>query len=1058
MFKPVNNKLDFPAMEHAILDFWRETDAFKKLVEKNKGHEPWSFIDGPITANNPMGVHHGWGRTLKDIYQRYKAMQGYEQRYQNGFDCQGLWVEVEVEKDLGFASKRDIEKYGLDNFARACRERVLTYAARITEQSERLGQWMDWDNSYYTMSDTNNEYIWYFLSKCHENGWLYRGLRSMPWCWRCGTSLSQHEMLGTDSYRELTHTSVVLKLPLTTAGHEGENLLVWTTTPWTLTANVAAAVHPELNYARVRQNGEVYILSRGTLGLLKGEYEDLGSVKGSDLVGLTYNGPFDELDAVSQVEHKVIPWEAVGEEEGTGIVHIAPGCGAEDFDLSKQFGLSVLVPIDENGAYTARYGNFAGHHVTEVAPVVFESLEQKGLLYRLLEYTHRYPVCWRCATELVFRVATEWYISAEEIRPRMISASRQVRWLPEYAGKRMENWLENMGDWNISRKRFWGLVLPFYVCECGEVTVARSKEHLRELAVKPALVDGLPELHRPWVDEVQIKCPKCGDTVSRIPEVGDAWLDAGIVPFSTLGYLDNREYWEKWYPADLVSEMREQIRLWFYSVLFMSVTLEDNSAYNMVVTYEKVHDEHGRPMHKSWGNAIWFDDAAEKMGADVMRWMYAGANPTQNMNFGYGLADEVKRNLLTLWNTYSFFVMYANLDGYVPGAETVPVAERSELDRWILARLNELVGLVRSRLDTYDAGGVTRAVDAFVDDLSNWYVRLSRRRFWKSESDADKLAAYSTLYEVLVALTKLIAPVMPFLAEEMYQNLVRSGERGGGEPESVHHCDFPEVEESLIDSTLLTDTALTQQVVSLGRSARNKFGLKVRQPLSKILVRPASKADEAALRRVEAQVLSELNVKGLEITSDVGDLIHYVIKPNLPLLGPKYGKRLGAIRVALTAADPAAIAARVEADEPVSVQLEGEGEALELLPGEILVETQEKEGFAVAQDGGLVVALDTELDEALLQEGFARDLVRTVNDMRKAAGFDISDRITTCYSFSNGDAPAEENLVRGALLRFGDYIRAETLSTELLEAQPAEGAFTQEEKLEAVSLLLGIKR
>src|SRR3954447_18022000 len=479
MFKPVDNKLDFPEMEHRVLAFWKETDAFRKLVEKNRGNEPWSFIDGPITANNPMGVHHGWGRTLKDVYQRYKAMQGYDERYQNGFDCQGLWVEIEVEKDLGFDSKREIEAYGLDRFARACRERVLKYADIITAQSERLGQWMDWENSYYTMSDTNIEYIWHFLAKCHSNGWLYRGHRSMPWCWRCGTSLSQHEILGTDSYREVTHRSVFLKFPLTTPGHEGETLLVWTTTPWTLTANVAAAVHPDLEYARVRQSRDVFYLSRGTLGRLQGEYEDLGSVKGSELVGLTYSGPFDDLPAASKVEHKVIAWDAVGEEEGTGIVHIAPGAGAEDFDLSKQYGLPVLVPIDENGVYTKNYGPFAGSHVAEVAQQVFDSLQEKGLLYRLLDYSHRYPVCWRCGTELVFRVATEWYISVEEIRPRMIRAAREVGWTPEYAGKRMENWLENMTDWNISRKRFWGLTLPFYVCDCGEVTVAKSREHLR---------------------------------------------------------------------------------------------------------------------------------------------------------------------------------------------------------------------------------------------------------------------------------------------------------------------------------------------------------------------------------------------------------------------------------------------------------------------------------------------------------------------------------------------------------------------------------------------------
>lgn len=1072
MFKSVDNRLDFPKMEHAILDFWERTDAFRKLQEKNQGKKRWSFIDGPITANNPMGVHHGWGRTFKDVFQRYHAMMGYDQRYQNGFDCQGLWVEVEVEKDLGFNSKREIEAYGLDRFARACRERVLKYAAQITEQSKRLGQWMDWDNSYYTMSDANIEYIWYFLHKCHENGWLYRGHRSMPWCWRCGTSLSQHEMLGTDSYKEVTHRSVFLKFPITTPGHEGESLLVWTTTPWTLTANVAAAVRPDLDYARVRQGNGILYLSRGAMGRLVGEYEDLGSVKGSDLVGLTYRGPFDELAAQSLVpsagsgqalspqssyEHRVIPWEAVGEEEGTGIVHIAPGCGAEDFDLSKVNNLPVLVPLNEDGSYAPKFGQFSGMHVTEVAPVIFDSLKEKGLLYKLEDYTHRYPVCWRCGTDLVFRVANEWYIGVDELRPRLLRAASEVEWTPDYAGKRMENWLQNMGDWNISRKRFWGLVLPFYVCDCGEVTVVESRKQLRELAVNPEVVDNLPELHRPWVDEVKIKCPKCGDIVSRVPEVGDAWLDAGIVAFSTLGYLENREYWEKWFPADWVSEMREQIRLWFYSMLIMSVALVDRPPYKAVKTYEKVNDEKGRPMHKSWGNAIWFDDAAEKIGADVMRWMYCGANTTQNMNFGFGIADEVRRNLLTLWNTYSFFIMYANLDGFVPENANVPVAERAELDKWILARLNALVSAANAELQDYDVASVTRQVEGFVDDLSNWYVRRSRRRFWKSESDSDKLAAYSTLYEALVTLAKLVAPMTPFLAEEMYQNLVKSNGRNPDAPESVHHCDYPQADESLVDQQLLGDVALTQKLVSLGRAARNKAGIKVRQPLREMVVRVPNKGDEEALRRMEDQILEELNVKRIVVTTQVGDLITYVIKPNFALMGPKYGKQLGAIRAVLAEMDPALIAAQVEAGQPVSVSLPGEDAPIEIEPGELVVETREREGFAVAQEGGLVVALDTALDDALLQEGLARDLVRIINDMRKSADFEVSDRITTHFQVEGPD-DANRQLVSGALSSYQGYIKSETLTSRLVEGEAHDGAYKQDEKMGSTTLRLAVER
>ena len=696
---------------------------------------------------------------------------------------------------------------------------------------------------------------------------------------------------------------------------------------------------------------------------------------------------------------------------------------------------------------------------------------------------HRYPVCWRCGTDVVFRVANEWYISVEELRPRLLRASAAVEWTPDYAGKRMENWLQNMGDWNISRKRYWGLVLPFYVCDCGEVTVVESRKQLREMAVNPEVVDGLPELHRPWVDEVKIKCPRCGEAVSRIPEVGDAWLDAGIVSFSTLGYLDNKEYWHKWFPADWVSEMREQIRLWFYSMLIMSVALEDTAPYKAVKTYEKLNDEHGRPMHKSAGNAIWFDDAAEKMGADVMRWMYCGANTTQNLNFGWNIADDVKRNLLTLWNTYSFFIMYANLDGWTPGSafwtldsngNSVPNPQPatrnpqlSELDRWILARLNELVEQANAELEDYDVASVTRQVEAFVDDLSNWYVRRSRRRFWKQvagalseangESDSDKLAAYSTLYEVLVTLTKVLAPMMPFLTEEMYQNLVHAGGANPDAPESVHHCAYPQVNTTLVDRQLLNDVALTQRLVSLGRAARNKAGIKVRQPLREMVVRVANKGDEESVRRMEAQVLEELNVKRVVITSQVGDLITYLIKPNFAVMGPKYGKRLGAIREALAALDPATVAAQVEADQPVSVKLAGEDAPVELQPGDLIVETREREGFAVAQEAGLVVALDTDLDDELLQEGLARDLVRIINDMRKSADFEVSDRITTYYRLEGPD-DANKKLVAGALSSYKDYIQAETLTRGFVEGEATDGAYQQQEKLGSATLHLAVQR
>ncbi len=1017
MFKDVKSSLNFPELEHDVLRFWKDREIFEKLREKNRGHEHWSFIDGPITANNPMGVHHAWGRTYKDVFQRFKAMQGYEQRYQNGFDCQGLWVEVEVEKELGLNSKREIMEYGLDKFAEACRARVEKYSGIQAEQSIRLGQWMDWDHSYYTMTDNNIEHIWHFLKKCHDNGWLYKGHRAMPWCARCGTSLSQHELI--DSYRDMTHKSVFLKLPLT--DRPGEYMMVWTTTPWTLTANVALAVHPDLDYAKVRQSDGILYLSAGTVSKLSGEYELLGTVKGKKLVGLRYQGPFYDLPAQKGIDSRVVAWEDVGEEEGVGVVHIAPGCGAEDYELSQKASLPVLVPIDENGIYYAGYGWLEGKEVGEVAPMIFEDLEQKGFLYKIEAYEHRYPVCWRCQAELVFRLVDEWFISCDQIRERMIREARKVRWVPDYAGKRMEDWLNNMGDWCISRKRFWGLPLPFFKCtECGEMTHIGSRKELEAKAISG--IEGLKELHRPWIDDVKIKCDHCGGTAERVTEVGDCWLDAGIVPYSTLGYLnEDKSYWEKWFPAEFIVEMREQIRLWFYSMLFMSVTLEDRTPYKSALVYEKVHDEQGRPMHKSHGNAIWFDEAVEKMGADVMRWIYTGSNIQTNLSFGFHKGEDVVRKLLTLWNVYSFFVTYAKCDGWTPSdlSDLSDKSDLSELDRWVLARLNALIKEITWAMDNYDGARITQTVDAFVDDLSNWYVRLSRRRFWKSESDSDKQSAYSTLYTVLVTLTKLLAPVLPFLSEEMYRNLVCSVQPNA--PESVHLCDWPVADESLLDQQLVDETDAVMKVVRLGRAARNVAAQKVRQPLAMFTVKPSSAMEKEAVQKNERLILDELNIKALEFTEDASGLVNYVIKPNLKTLGPKHGKLLPKISAALAQSDSAAIARKVSVAE--SFDLEVEGQMLSLEPGDVIVETVTPENKSVSEEFGTVVAIDTKLTPELVQEGLVRDLVRQIQQMRKDSGFNVDDRITIEYR-ADGD-------LAHAITAWADYIRQETLANSL---------------------------
>src|SRR5881392_84620 len=644
VFAPLPPVPDHPRLEEEILQWWEDEQVFRQLRDKNHGGPKFSFMDGPITANAPAGVHHGLGRALNDVFQRYKALRGFDLRYPTGFDSQGLWVEVEVERSLGLGSKREIEEYGLAEFAQRCRERVANYSELITQQCRRLGQWMDWDNDYYTFSDTNIEYIWRFLKTVHERGWLYKGHRSTQWCPRCGTSLSQHEQAGEENYQELEHPSLFVRFPL--VDREGEALVVWTTTPWTLPANVAAAVKPDAEYGR-RENGDWVAID------VFPDETFVERKRGEELVGWRYRGPFDELPAQHGIEHRVIPWDEVALDEGTGIVHIAPGAGAEDFELSRVHDLPVLAPIDESGRFLPGYGPFEGLGTDEAAKPITEALEERGLLVEAGTIVHRYPICWRCKTPLVFRVVDDWFIRCDDLRQPLLDANQDVEWTPPQYRKRMDDWLRNMGDWNISRKRYFGLPLPFYPCACGHLNVIGSRAELEERATGG--LEQLQELHRPWIDEVPIRCESCGEEARRISEVGDAWLDAGIVPLSTLGWenatwidhgyatgaakgltgadLPDHAYWEQWFPADWVSEMREQIRLWFYSQCFMALTLDGRQPYRRVLTYEKVLDEHGRPMHKSTGNAIELNDALDRMGADVARRLYCAQTPSQPLRF-----------------------------------------------------------------------------------------------------------------------------------------------------------------------------------------------------------------------------------------------------------------------------------------------------------------------------------------------------------------------------------------------------------------------------------------
>ncbi len=1039
-FKPVDNKVDFIQIEHEMLEKWNKDDTFNQLRKKNSKGKPWSFLDGPITANNPMGVHHAWGRTLKDIFQRYHAMQGRELRYQNGFDCQGLWVEIEVEKELGFKTKRDVQAYGLEKFVNKCKERVEKYSEIQTEQSKRLGYWMDWDNSYFTMSDENNYTIWAFLKKLYNDGKIYKGTDVVPWSGRSGTSYSQMEII--EGRKLVAHTSVFVRFRL--KNKPNEYILVWTTTPWTLTSNVAVAVNVNLDYVMLKaSDGAVYYFAKENLeyqrldkqfkekkqwidGVPKlktiaqifkerGGYEIIGSVKGVNMLGWEYEGPFDELEAQSKMGgfpfvnedlkdkghsgiscHRIIDGgkDSIGSDvvvagEGTGIVHTAPGCGAIDKKIAQKIGLVSIAPLDEESCYIDGFGKYTGKCATKIETTqeIIADLKDKGFLLYQEQYPHVYPHCWRSGDELVFRIVDEWYINMDW-RDKIKNLVKDIQWIPEWGHDREMEWLENMSDWMISKKRFWGLALPIWKFEDGTFFVVGSKKELKELAV-----EGWEEFegkspHRPWIDKVKIKHPESGLIGTRIPDVGNPWLDAGIVPYSTLHYNSDRDYWNKWFPADFVVEcLPGQFRNWFYSLLALSTVMEDKAPFKTLLGHAMVKDETGRDMHKSWGNAIWFDDAAEKMGVDVMRWMYANQNPEHNLLFGYAIADEVRKQLITLWNTYSFFVTYANLDGFDPSIE-IDKSTLTKSDRWIISKTNKFIKTAEKIYSNYQVFHLMSEATIFLDKLSNWYIRRNRRRFWKSENDSDKTAAYSTLYQILINFVKVMAPVVPFVSDKIYTNLI-SG-RNKSEVDSVHLCDFPSVGEADIDEEIINEIDTVIQIVSLSRSARNKANIKIRQPLAELAVY-ADDNIQNITKNNQNEILEELNIKTLKFVVNESDLVQYNVKPDFPTLGKKYGKDISRITAYLNDVDNEKLVQIVKSGKSLIIPgTEGE---LEILPDELILEEIPVKGYGISSGKNIIVGVCTEISEELKQEGLVRDLIRQVQNLRKDSGLKVEDRI-----------------------------------------------------------------
>lgn len=1070
MFKPVETNVAFPRLEDEVLAWWQANQVVEKSLAS--GDKPFVFYEGPPTANGRPGLHHVISRTFKDVILRYRAMQGYKiVGRREGWDTHGLPVEIEVEKKLGFSGKPDIERYGIAEFNKLCRESVWEYIQEWKVFTRRIAYWVD-EDGYYTYDNKYIESLWWIFRQLWDRGLLFRDYKVTMHCPRCGTSLSDHEV-SQGARDDVDDPSVFIKFRVTgetfrgndtplAEALKGASLVAWTTTPWTLPANVALAVQHGAAYVEAEHEGERYVLAEALVERVLGEgAQVLRTFKGNELVGLRYEklfagvpGPGDEVDLGTA--YRVVADEIVTLDDGTGIVHIAPAYG--DLEVGRKHGLPTLFSVGLDGNVMPEFAElgFAGMFYKAADPHITRNLKERGLLLKSGRVRHYYPFCWRCGTPLLFYAKRSWYIKTTAFKADLVANNQQIHWVPEHIRDgRFGNWLENNVDWAISRERYWGTPLPIWTNADGshmecigglEELEAKVGRSLREL-----------DLHRPYVDDVTWEDPKHG-TMRRIPDVADCWYDSGSMPVAQWHYpFENQELFESAHPADYICEAVDQTRGWFYTLHAVSTLLFDRPAFNNVICLGHILDEQGFKMSKSKGNVVQPQEVIDAYGVDALRWyLFAAAPPGNPRRFSLGLVGEsLRKFMLTLWNTYSFFVTYATLDGWTPG-EPVSADALQPIDRWALANLNALVRDVTRNFEDYEVYPAARAIEQFVDELSNWYVRRNRRRFWKSEADADKQAAYSTLYTCLLTLSKLIAPFTPFVAEELYRNLTgqATGKAGGDLPESVHLARWPQVDEALLDEGLVADTEALLSAVSLGRAARKNAGLKVRQPLSELWVRASSTTATEGVRRFEADLRDELNVKAVRYLEASSDIVEYRFKPNLKLLGRKYGKLVPALTAALKALEGEAARAAAHAVEAAQmVRVAVDGQELELLPDELLVESSAPEGYAVAEGDGMIVALNTAVTPELRLEGAARDLVRSVQDARKRAGLAISDRIALYLS-----SPTEAELLEQTLAVYGDYLRGETLATSLTVGEAPSGAHTESVEFGDGEAVVGVVR
>ncbi|MBI4082480.1 MAG: isoleucine--tRNA ligase [Candidatus Lambdaproteobacteria bacterium] len=1036
-FREVGGRYDGPRLEGRVLEFWREQQVFRRTLEQTEGRPVYTFYEGPPTANGRPGIHHVLARTFKDIYPRYKTMRGYHVPRKAGWDTHGLPVEHEIEKELGIFDKSRIDReVGVEAFTRRCRESVLRYIGAWEQMTERMGFWVDLQDAYYTLDNRYIESVWFLLRQIWDKGLMYQDHKVVPYDPRIGATLSSHEVaLG---YREVEDPSVYVRFPCADA--PGTALLVWTTTPWTLPSNLALAVHPGLDYAEVELDGERLILAEGRLAAALGgrPHRILRRLKGTELVGRRYTRLFEYLPVEGDV-CRVLPAEFVSLADGTGIVHVAPAYGADDLELGRQHGLPVLHGVGLDGNFLPEVAPVAGRFFKEADPILTRLLKERGLLFREERILHNYPFGWRTGDPLIYYAKNAWYIRTTAVRERLIALNKTINWVPEtIRDGRFGNWLEHNVDWALSRERFWGTPLPVWTDGEGHYHCIGSLAELEALAGQSL---GELDLHRPAIDAITFRHPETGREFRRVPEVIDCWFDSGAMPYAQWHHpFEQRDRFERHFPADYICEAIDQTRGWFYTLHAIATLVSDSVAFRNVICLSHIVDKDGRKMSKSQGNIVDPYEVFDAVGADPLRWYFTArvAPDIQKRISVEIIADVAGTFLNTFWNTYAFFVMYANLDRVDLG-RPVPPERRSEMDRWALALLQATIVRATDALDRYDAKAAGEAIEAFVEQLSNWYVRRNRRRFWRAGSGEDKQAAYLTLYECLLGAHRLMAPFMPFLAEEVHQNLVRGAEPSA--PLSVHLMAWPEAKPALMDAALIAQMATVQRVVGLGRAARESSRLRVRQPLARMLVRVPDDRAAAAVEAHREQILDELNVKALEFIARDAVLVSYRLKPNLPRLGKRFGKRIPAIRAALEAADGAAIAAAAARGEGFILSLDGE--ALPFEPADVLIETHSAEGFASAEEGGTLVALDTRLTTALVREGLARELVRTVQDARKQAGLDVADRIRLRI----GGTPA----VVAALEAHRDLILGETLCTELVTGLATDDfapTFTADRSLE----------